>query len=271
MPSGSGSGSAASFTPKRDRAPHASPYESRCNEVTVTDEVTARAARRRADSRASSVISPPYLFLQAWPANADVLVVDLHGRGLDRFLKPPACRRGGLDLAFGNDSVALLDDGTLRKHVERAGVFSITPAGLITLGLGPGPLTGHGATLDVEAIAEYMLGFAEFAVTTATRPRVSLWRFQFHLVPAGRQLATADGLLCSSVGSAPLSETLSSGIVTGRLGQHIAFELLAWLWARCGLPERTIPFRHESNDALSLTRLSQARSTEQYAVVRGSE
>ena len=163
---------------------------------------TVQSVRRQADSEFSGVMSPPYLFLQAWPGNADALVVDLHGRGRERFLTPPRRHRGPLDLGFGGESIALLEDGTLRKHVKRAGVLSLTPAGLLTLGLGPGPLTGHGEEISVEALAEHLLAFAEFAVTTDTRPRVTLWEFQLHLVPAGHTLADANGPLTASDGNA---------------------------------------------------------------------
>ena len=228
---------------RRSAAPPATPGR-------MAASPAVQSARRQADSEFSGVVSLPYLFLQAWPGNADALVVDLHGRGRERFLAPPRRHRGALDLDFGGESISLLEDGTLRKYVERAGVLSLTPAGLLTLGLGPGPLTGHGEEISVEALAEYLLAFAEFAVATDTRPRVNLWEFQLHLVPAGHTLADANGPLIASDGNAARPVDFSSGIVMGGNASPVAFALLAWLWAHCGLPERSIPFRHEGSDAL---------------------
>ena len=63
----------------------------------------------------------------------------------------------------------------------------------------------------------------------------------------------------------------SSGIVMGGKESHVAFALLAWLWAHCGLPERSIPFRHEGSDALGLDRPPSSWSALRYAVGAGKE
>ena len=262
------------FSPPVRRATHARRRGSAAPTATpgrMAGSPAVQSARMHADSEFSGVMSPPYLFLQAWPGNADALVVDLHGRGRERFLAPPRRHRGAIDLDFGGESIALLEDGTLCKHVKRAGVLSLTPAGLLTLGLGPGPLTGHGEEISVEALAEHLLAFAEFAVTTDTRPRVTLWEFQLHLVPAGHTLADANGPLTASDGNAARPGDFSSGIVMGGKESHVAFALLAWLWAHCGLPERSIPFRHEGSDSLGLDRPPSSWSALRYAVGTAKE
>ncbi|MCY3657282.1 MAG: putative DNA binding domain-containing protein [Chloroflexi bacterium] len=227
-----------------------------------------RRARAQEDAESVGLEDEPHLLVQAWlPTGYGIR--DIHGQFRQAFLRPPQLRQHGFNMDFGQGA-EVLEGGGLRKTTQGTEVLSVLPNGLTTLVVGSSFLgwamesrSWGRELINPISLVEFVYEFCRFVSThvrdASGAPDVSVEaRLRRLDIEGPRELAPGGLHMYYGMEGARLpgggAPEIVAGAVSGADPDQAAFELLAGIYEKYGLPESAIPFGDPPSRSISRER-----------------